>query len=413
MCELKKVYRTNSHTLNELFTDTRHKVLMPSNKPLKKLSEIRGEISRLAVKIKKGDENYPENCFLLYRRRAEVLMRASFLGKNPHRIRMSGLPICIHPWVGACFSEHTDTRLSKKDFMKYWIDGVEGTPMAKGIDSGIAWQQLVRLAGKTQNVIDMTKLRKLLGQEKPPAELCSSEIGTGGPIIGTIHASKGREADIVYLMMPKEPDDDEGGNKNTDYDEETRVIYVGATRARKDLMVGNGFNYLFPSRVESSGRVFSKANDGTPIVEIGREGDVYATGIAGRNYYANEDTVRSNQKRLLSIADGINSARATNDHYNGHIYRVTLEDDDECIAVLSDKRLSGDLFEIGKRIYGDHRRPPNTLTHLRIYGIRTIVLPPDSPECNNLYEPWARSGIMLAPVILGYTKNFFPNYRAK
>lgn len=413
MCELKKVYRTNSHTLNELFTTTRHKVLKPSNKPLKKLCEIRGEISRLADKIEKGNEKYPENCFVLYRRRAEVLMAASFLGKNPHRIRMSGLPICIHPWVGACFSEYTDKTLSKKDFMKYWIDGVEGTPMAKGIDSGIAWEQLDRLAGKTHTIIDMTKLRRLLGQGKPPAELCSSEIGTGGPIIGTIHASKGREADIVYLMMPKEPDINEGGNENTDYDEETRVIYVGATRARKDLKVGNGYNYHFPRRLESSGRVFAKAKDGTPMVEIGREGDVSATGIAGRNYYANEDIVRSNQKRLLSIIDGIKSASATNDHYNGHIYRVTLEDDDECVAVLSDKRLSGDLFEIGKRIYGDHRRPPDTLTHLRIYGIRTIVLPPDSPECNNLYEPWARSGTMLAPVILGYTKNFFPYYRAK
>jgi hypothetical protein len=407
MCELNKVYRTNSHTLNELFTDTRKKVLKPSDKPLNKLCEIRGEISRLADKSEKVLDNYPENCFLLYRRRAEVLMAASNFRKNPHRIRMAELPICIHPWVGACFSEHSDKTLSKKDFMKYWIDGVEGTTLAKGIDSGIAWAQLVRLAGKTHSIIDMTKLRRLLGHEKPPADFCSSEIGTGGPIIGTIHSSKGRETDIVYLNMPKESD-----NKKTDFDEETRVVFVGATRARKYLKVGNRYNDIFQIRLKSSGRVYSK-DKGDPRVEIGRIGDVLATGIAGTAYYANEDSVRLHQKSLLSMADKINSAIATYKHSFGrYFYRVKLEDDDEYFAVLNE-RLSDELFRIGKDIYGYKKRPPDKLTDLRIYGIRTIVLPPDSLECDNIYEPWASSGIMLAPVILGYTKNYFPNYRAK
>ena len=410
-CQLKKVFRTDSLTLNELYTATRHKVLTSSDIPLKKLNDIRTEILDLAdekdiPRIDKRKENYPEDCFILYRRRDEVLLAASFLGKIQHRIRMSGLPNCIHPWVGICLSEHIEKTLSKKDFMEFWNHGVEGTPFMKDINPTSAWDQLVRLAGKTNFVVDMNLLRRRLGQEKPPAEICSLEIGRYGPIIGTIHASKGREANNIYLMLPANKN--RNGDKYTDYDEETRVVFVGATRARNFLGVGEGYKYHFSSKLEPSGRVFKKKNGGA-MVEIGRDGDINAAGIAGRIYYKDADIVRSNQNRLYSLADGITIASATSDHSCDHVYRITPEGENKDIAVISGKGLKNDLFQIGDRI-GGNNRPPEKLTHLRIYGIRTIVLPPDSPECNNLYEPWARSGIMLAPVVLGYTLSYFPSY---
>jgi len=409
-CELKNVFRTQSHSLNELFTVTRHKVMEPSNDPLQKLHEINKEISKLADKRNipriEADQNYSENSFILYRKRAEVLMAASFMGENPHRIRMSGLPQCIYPWVGACLSEHTKGDLSREEFRGYWNLKIKGITL----DWEGAWGQLVRLAGKTQTVVDMKLLRQRLGQGKPPAEFCTPEIGTHGPIIGTIHASKGREADNIYLMMPQEPDNKEDGYENANYDEETRVMFVGATRARNYLGIGKGYNYHFSSKVESSGRVFANTKKMTAMVEIGRDGDINATGMAGQNYYENADTVHKNQERLFSFANRITFASATIDRDSEYVYRLTTKDEDEDIAVLSKQALTSDLFEVGKRI-GRNRRPPDRLRFLRIYGIRTIVLPPDSPECNNLHEPWAKSGIMLAPVILGYTKEFFPYYK--
>lgn len=417
-CELKKVYRTNSHTLNELFTTTRQKVLKPVEKPLKKHTEVRNDILGLAdekniPRVEIGGGNYPDDCFLLYRRRAEVLMAASLFGETPHRIRMSGLPHCLHSWIGACLSEHTKRTLTEKDFINYWANGVEGTTKEIGADQKGAWEHLVRLAGKTHTVIDMNILRQQLGQGKPPSELCFPEIGTKGPIIGTIHASKGREADFVYLRMPEEINGNGDINENTDYDEETRVLYVGATRARKYLGVGNGYNYHFSSKVKNSGRVFKNTGNMTAMVEIGREDDISARGIAGRNYYEDADAVRKNQKRLHSLANKITKASAKIDTYSGYVYRLTPEDENEDIAVLSKEALTSDLFEIGKIFDGNNHRPPDQLKHLRIYGLRTIVLPPESPECNDLYEPWASSGIMLAPIILGYTKEFFPYYKRR
>ena len=81
--------------------------------------------------------------------------------------------------------------------------------------------------------------------EKRGADQLRSEPQT---IVGTIHSTKGGEADVVYLF----PDLSQAGMKeyqgnsqqrNTVY----RLFYVGMTRARQDLIIckpGNGTNYV-------------------------------------------------------------------------------------------------------------------------------------------------------------------------
>ena len=85
----------------------------------------------------------------------------------------------------------------------------------------------------------------------------------------------------------------------------------------------------------------------------------------------------------------------------------------ECIATLS-QSVNSDLFNIGNDIQaslkGRRRRPPSTIRHLHVHGVRTIVLPPDAPEAERLHEPWRSSGIMLSPLVLAYTKAYFPYY---
>ena len=51
--------------------------------------------------------------------------------------------------------------------------------------------------------------------------------------------------------------------------------------------------------------------------------------------------------------------------------------------------------------------------YLHVQGVRTIVLHPDAPECEALHEPWSSSGIMLAPLILGYSTVSFPGRSRK
>jgi len=417
---LTKLFRAQSDNLKKLCTETRQKVMDQTVDPIKKYSMICQEIRSLADDCNILDAyndamNDKNDCFILYRRRVEVLMTASIWGKKAHRIRMSGLPQSISPWVGACLAEHTKKRLSASEFADNWSVFVTGTILERGIDQGIdqelAWNQLVRLAGKTKFEVDMNLLRRRLGQRRPPVDFCTHEVGTRGPIIATIHSSKGREADNVYLMLPPEPKKNKK-YPNSNYDEETRVVFVGATRARKWLGVGNGYQDHFGMPLNSSGRIFSISKElyNCARVQIGLDRDITASGIAGRNYYENSDTVRINQERLCELADKITNAEAINDHTCDHVYRLIPEDDEVDIAALSNPELREDLWKIGKKING---RPPEIIKQLRIYGIRTIILPEESQECNGLHEPWTKSGIMLAPVINGYTNIDFPFYKKK
>lgn len=410
---LKNLFRAKTDNLAKLCTDTREKVMEETNDSIIKYSAICQEIRNLAddgniLDVCNEGMEGKNDCFILFRRRAEVLAAASIWGKKPHRIRMSGLPQSISPWVGACLGEHTKKYLSATEFADYWSMFVEGTVLEQGSHLEAAWNQLFRISGKTHSEIDMMLLRRRLGQRRPPVDFCTHEVGNRGPIISTIHSSKGREADSIYLMLPHEV-------KNyfrSNYDEETRVMFVGATRARKWLGVGKGYQDNPNIALHPSNRRFSISREYSNYakVEIGLERDITASGIAGRMYYEDADLVRINQERLCELADGIIKANAVNDHNCGHIYRLIPEDEEDDIAILSSKELIEDFWIIGKRIRG---RPPENINDIRIYGIRTIVLPEESHENNGLHEPWMKSGIMLAPVINGYTDLHFPYYYKK
>ena len=413
--ELSTVHRTRAPQLLTIFSDTRRKVLSNSGRKDSKLAEVKEDVIQLAhgsaPSISDPSLADIEDAFILYRKRSDVLLAASFLSQNgiSHRIRMSGLPVCLVPWIGATMSEYTAPDLTKDRFAEIWTSKVRESPL-ESYHPEKAWQHLVRLAGKTQTVVDMRLLRKRLGRKQPPAELCSAELGDRGPIIGTIHASKGREADTVHLMLPNDYD------SNVDQQEEARVVFVGATRGRSKLMVGRGYRQI-AKRVEPSGRTYVlSTKEGKPRaqVEIGHVGDISAEGLAGRRFFESAEEIRKSQNTILSFSDNRVSLVAEADRSEEFSYRLKKEGQGPCLAVLS-QFVNADLFKIAKdvqeQVEGRRLRPPNVIRHLHVIGIRTIVLPPDAPECDLLREPWASSGILLAPLVIGYTTIYFPFFR--
>ncbi len=414
-CELTQVHRTGSPQLLTIFSDTRRKVLTGASETNDKLADIKDEVISLAhgeaPRVDDAALAELEDAFILYRRRCDVLLTTSMLTQNgiPHRVRMSGLPVCLAPWIGAALSEYTGADLSWDVFMTLWTDKVYGTSLAT-CDADDAWANLVRIAGRTQTVVEMRLLRQRLGRKQPPAELCHAELGLHGPIVGTIHASKGREADTVHLMLS----DTQG--RNVDQDEEARVVFVGATRGRSRLLIGRGWRQ-FASRVEASGRTYclqTKDNKPRAQVEIGHDGDISAEGLAGRRFFANAGAVRAAQSRIRSFADETVSLVAESDRDSDFVYRLKEDGQGDCLAVLS-QAVNYDLFTVAdavqKKLGGDRRRPPDRIRHLHVRGVRTIVLPPDAQEGETLFEPWRSSGIMLAPLVLGYSTAFFGRRR--
>jgi len=409
---IETIFRTKSATLKKIFSQTRKKVLQITKDPAQKLRDIKEEISDLADDQIDAWSIFSlsnlNDSFVLYRRRADVLLHSSLMELKPHRIRMSGLPVCLLPWIGACLSGHVESSLKRTTFTDLWHQYVEDTSL-EILEEKDAWAQLVRIAGESSTVVDMRRLRQCLGRGAPPTEFCAPMLGHGGPILGTIHASKGRETEFVYLMIPPDPGD------GTDHEEETRVVFVGATRARERLIVGKGFKQ-YSKRLEKSGRTFSpktRGNKPKAQVEIGRDGDITALGLVGREYVLTENEAEDRQRRLRDLKGNVVAARAWVDHDLQHTYRILLDDGTGDVAVLS-QRVNGDLFEIGRviknLISGPNRRPPDELPYLRIFGARTVVLQPDSPDLDKLHSPWSRSGIMLAPIVLGYPTCYFMSY---
>lgn len=416
-CELSTVHRTEAPRLLTIFSDTRRKVLSNSAGKDNKFTEVKEDVIQLAhgraPSVSDPSLADLEDAFILYRRRSDVLLAASFLSQNgiSHRIRMSGLPVCLVPWIGATMSEYTAPSLTKDTFEEIWASKVRGSSL-EPYHPEKAWQHLVRLAGKTSAVVDMRLLRKRLGRKQPPAELCSSELGDRGPIVGTIHASKGREADTVHLMLPKNSD------ANVDQQEEARVVFVGATRGRSRLLVGRGYSQI-AKRVEPSGRTYALSiKEGKPRaqVEIGHIGDISAEGLAGRQFFESAEEIRRNQNTILSFLGNRASLVAKTDPSENFSYRLRKEGQGPCLAVLSPS-VNTDLFKIAEdvqeQIGGRRLRPPDVIRHLRVIGIRTIVLPPDAPECDLLREPWASSGILIAPLVIGYTTIYFLSFQGK
>jgi hypothetical protein len=203
-----------------------------------------------------------------------------------------------------------------------------------------------------------------------------------------------------------------------DQDEEARVVFVGATRGRMKLMTGNGF-YQRSQRIEPSGRVYSlKTKDKKPRaqVEIGRDGDIVAEGLTGRNYFGSSSYVRICQNRIKDLAGETALMVAEWDPEANFVYRLKQNGHHMCLAVLS-QNVNSDLFLISdavrQSVGGGKLRPPSIIRHLRLHGVRSIVLTPDAPECERLHEPWASTGIMLAPVVIGYTTLHFLHYKKK
>jgi hypothetical protein len=349
---------------------------------------------------------------VLCRTRMEALNTSYALAKKEniqHRLRMSLLPVCIHPWVGACLSEYTMPFLVKKDFEELWKKEISGTGM-EIISSDNAWELLKTAAGKKNNSIDLNKLRNELSKSKPLADFCYPDTGNCGPVIGTVHGSKGREAEIVHFLLPEEISEENNENEEfvVDYDEESRVLFVAATRGKNSLIVCDSDNPKFRKIKKGSGRIFKVVNRKKAFinVEIGLDGDLTAEGIAGT--YFDPDGIREAQIFFKKIAgsDQITWIDVRNNNDNYELIR-NLKGKLQILGLLNPDSFKKDLFIIRKIIYNGSgpRILPQSLQNLRIIGTRTIVQPSyQSSFATGLHDPWAKSGFLLAPIITGFPR---------
>ncbi|MFC2094967.1 UvrD-helicase domain-containing protein [Candidatus Bipolaricaulota bacterium] len=353
-----------------------------------------------------SSDDEPE--LVLFRRRADVLFASSYSSKAnvEHRLRMSNVPQVVRPWVGWLLGDAIEAIISREDFNTLWSERAElcEAPFA-GVERDPSWTLLHRLAaGNRPNSLDLMHLRNIVARSRPPIELCYTELGSTGPILGTIHASKGREANNVVLVMPLHQQARSVEPYDTDAAavyEEGRVYYVGATRARNMLITAEGpsvsVGYL------ESRRVYCGRGDRRAQLEIGRTGDVDKLA-----HLAWSSCVR-NQLRLAAEVGQTTPVIARAVPEEDFALRICLGAREQDGSVVNfpfevgqlSEEFQVDLKALWRRL--DSRgelRPADKIANLYMVAVGTVGL--SEQERGAVKPPFNQSGMALTPVIKGF-----------
>lgn len=404
--ELTNEYRTSDQSLASFFSSLRGVVTAKSSRGRAKYHEVRERI-RTAF----GAEDFlpldelteligqhgPET-LVLFRTRCALAMASSYLSDAgiSHRIRHSGMPTGMQPWVAAIFSDYREPRMSRADFLRAWEDlesGLRGPPAVEE-----AWRLIYGLAGEGRETIKVQLLRSRLGTRRPPEPLLQRELGQRGPLLSTIHAAKGREAPKVVLLFPHERKTD--GQMDADvWEEEARVLYVGATRPRSALKArrapdpGSGFI--------NDRRVARKLSGRRVQIMFGLSGDVDASFSAGLRLEQINSSARAIQGWLKRTPVEETEVTAELERLGGRSRRILREEGGVILGALSG-RANGDLWDAGVEYFGDRVKPAPNVQHLWRVGLRSVVVPDDEGSLSAVATPYRDTGFWLAPVIKGF-----------
>jgi len=398
--QLSNVYRTSCEGLQTIFTDIRREVLAPDGRS--------GMFSKIYDRIKSvvGDESpsiaksppwqtLSAGNLVLFRTRAEALQAAQF-NQAPYSLRLGGYGGTLPPWLAICFSDWTDRYFDQVRFVARWRDRVRHT-CPPSYEHEEAWQKLYRLAGCGDRSIDMWVLRQRLSRSALPVDLAEAEYGLSGPIIGTVHASKGREADDVLFYVANDPEfEDEYAEA-----EETRVLFVGSTRARRSLRIGKASRSYAKSL--DSGRAYKKLKGNAAMLEIGRPGDQSLAGLVAANLQSAKSTEMS-QRWLANHACVMTQLEFNADPERDWSYGALAPMEGTHLTSLS-PNFSSDYWNVVAEVAGREKsRPAPRISYVKSLGAMTIVADPEDPELEILHSPWSQSGFALAPRLSAFTK---------
>ena len=423
--ELQTIHRTDAPNLIDLMEELRLDIYVNENINVDQFIKRRETIvtkanERLGWFDAKELPTSPD-ALVLFRRRPEVLMASSFANSEnvQHRIRMSGLPSMVHPCFGKLLANYTDSTIDKTEFLKRW-DIQNHCFSSMYANPEIVWDLIFTL-GQKKDVIHVSEIRKKLARTPPDITATVSDLGTAGPIIGTIHASKGREADEVVLRLPL---DQTKFPEERKLDEESRVMFVGASRAKNRLYVGSGFLQVSFAPSLESGRSFmrhkpsQKSDWPAAQVEIGREGDLDPYSFVSKDNFSQAETDEI-QRRLTELTDETPVPIDVSwDPSNNFNYQLWIKYDGVSagrpIGYFT-RHLNNELYRVRDRIsnHPNMFRLPEWLPHLYLIGVSTFATNEDDVRLKEVHEPFATTGIWLVPIVLGYPKVHFPRKKRR
>lgn len=444
LMSLDEVHRTSDEKLKALFAQGRQMLIGKNDEPIDDIyRQVRGLISdsghqqiglpfEVLMDSDKVEALGPSP-LLLFRRRVDALQAGHYLGATPRRMRLSGYPLPLQPWIARCFWDCEDERVSQSQFVSLCESRLD----EESTHSLRKWKLLHDEAGVDDTRISLRRLANILSRPNVSTEFCLPEYGVDGPTLGTIHASKGREMENVVLFMPAEPnfakiEEDEAYSRVL---EEARVLFVGGTRAKNTLIISAESGKSFFRRggtLYRNERAFSiKKLSGNPkvAIEVGKKEDITAEGLVGTSFFSGQDEAILAQKALWRRRHLVVPLQARLYKGESWTYSASIDyrySDERYTDSLKDRRfesvlfyfadvLNRDIWMIGNNFMGEGKsfRPPNSFRYFFSMGARSMVLSSDNPLRDRLNEPWSRSGFLLAPLIVGYPDLYLSTFGAR
>ena len=351
------------------------------------------------------DSEYDSVC-ILCRTNGEVMQIASMLAQKKvnyfikPRVEEYGLPA----WIGRILGTYTHNRISFPEFQSRW-ENLIGSEKQINPEQAFRWLKYVE--GRQASDLDTKQLHNNLYRgQRLPDEANAFPIHSSIPLnLSTIHASKGREFDHVVVLSP-----DLVGTDTVDLDlrEEAKILYVAATRAKKELsrLNRNGIPYRMWKHQCESGRkrwIAKPGNKNAVFMEIGMRGDVDPSSPVNKYVLSSSKKAKRSQELLW---DHVNTGTRLYIHkqrkgrytfFNISLHRDTGLDSGD-FAVLS-LQFKDDLRSVIQELSGNERfRYPGYWPTTRVAALATELLPP-YPE--NVLEPFSKSGFCLGIRISG------------
>jgi len=421
--KLTKIFRTDSKKLLDLFTKFRKYFVEPKKDPdgqkdflkkkelmFKKAEEnSNGIVEDIVESVGKGQKH-----LFLFRKKVEMLNAANTAFKNKQNVslRFGGSPNCLYPWIARILYDYMDETISKK----YFIDKWQNIKIVTEMDPEEAWERIYREAPINQDV-SIELLREKLSSVKPSLDLCMRDYGGSSNVLGTVHASKGRESEKVsyYTFKNEEP------QKNSDFREETRIMYVAMTRCRNDFSVRDLEEEIgyrdWNKKVYDRIYVYRKGSWTRPYfhLQIGLNGDLdeirlVASPSSNEWGFTTKNDVDENQKFFSKIFNPIKVGVV---HQGGYGKKYAMVFGKQKIVDPKYNKFvlnhtygyMGKNFEIGINTIIKKHVSGSTFKHIDdIYmiGSRTVVLGNNHPKLPSVYEPYGKTGFFLAPILAGW-----------
>ena len=352
----------------------------------------------------------------LFRTRAEVLDASARLWNTdtPHKLRIGEAFERTSPWIGRVFSNYLEPGISKDAFLERWESLVRPHPSYASSDAEKSWLDLYRLYGKGSDSLDIERMVSGLYQGRPPLDFVVPEQQLPGPILSTVHASKGREAGhVVFMITPSsksELDDDSAI-------EESRVCFVAFSRASETFHIEPGRHVRGQKHRERIIRKTRSKSGGRPSIQVhfGKKGDIHPTAHVEKEHWpSSEEDQRNLQDYLWDNAFTHVPLRARNSagsNWKYHLYTKKEMSPVQCFGRLDDS-VNQELFGIAKSQFSDGKkyRPGSDINYLYMVGATTSVIPKETDLRRSLIGPYSASGIFLTPVLFGFSTVFYQTY---